>query len=87
MDNLQSVTYQTFEQDPVKYYHYEEVNTPYHRDDSGFIENGTLRRQCIELWSSGLVKSVCMFYLFQVRLYCWMISQVSFVLQARDEDL
>lgn len=26
MDNLQSVTYQTFEQDPVKYRHYEEVN-------------------------------------------------------------
>lgn len=25
MDNLQSVTYQTFEQDPVKYYHYEEA--------------------------------------------------------------
>jgi hypothetical protein len=25
MDNLQSVTYQTFEQDPVKYHHYEEV--------------------------------------------------------------
>lgn len=26
MDNLQSVTYQTFEQDPVKYSHYEEVS-------------------------------------------------------------
>lgn len=26
MDNLQSVTYQTFEQDPVKYRHYEEVD-------------------------------------------------------------
>ena len=25
MDNLQSVTYQTFEQDPVKYRQYEEV--------------------------------------------------------------
>jgi protein arginine N-methyltransferase 5 len=25
MDNLQSVTYQTFEQDPVKYHNYEEV--------------------------------------------------------------
>jgi protein arginine N-methyltransferase 5 len=25
MDNLQSVTYQTFEQDPVKYRNYEEV--------------------------------------------------------------
>lgn len=27
MDNLQSVTYQTFEQDPVKYRNYEEVHT------------------------------------------------------------
>lgn len=26
MDNLQSVTYQTFEQDPVKYAQYEEVS-------------------------------------------------------------
>ena len=25
MDNLQSITYQTFEQDPVKYHNYEEV--------------------------------------------------------------
>ena len=25
MDNLQSITYQTFEQDPVKYRNYEEV--------------------------------------------------------------
>lgn len=25
MDNLQSMTYQTFEQDPVKYRNYEEV--------------------------------------------------------------
>ena len=25
MDNLQSMTYQTFEQDPVKYINYEEV--------------------------------------------------------------
>ena len=28
MDNLQSMTYQTFEQDPVKYRNYEEVNPP-----------------------------------------------------------
>ncbi|KAI0661471.1 PRMT5-domain-containing protein [Cubamyces menziesii] len=28
MDNLQSITYQTFEQDPVKYRNYEEVRTP-----------------------------------------------------------
>lgn len=27
MDNLQSITYQTFEQDPVKYQSYEEVNS------------------------------------------------------------
>jgi hypothetical protein len=27
MDNLQSMTYQTFEQDPVKYERYEEVGT------------------------------------------------------------
>lgn len=26
MDNLQSITYQTFEQDPVKYRNYEEVS-------------------------------------------------------------
>jgi protein arginine N-methyltransferase 5 len=26
MDNLQSITYQTFEQDPVKYQKYEEVS-------------------------------------------------------------
>lgn len=25
MDNLQSITYQTFEQDPIKYHNYEEV--------------------------------------------------------------
>lgn len=29
MDNLQSVTYQTFEQDPVKYHNYEEVRLKY----------------------------------------------------------
>ena len=31
MDNLQSMTYQTFEQDPVKYRNYEEVKkrSPY----------------------------------------------------------
>jgi len=28
MDNLQNMTYQTFEQDPVKYERYEEVSTP-----------------------------------------------------------
>jgi len=28
MDNLQSMTYQTFEQDPVKYERYEEVSIP-----------------------------------------------------------
>lgn len=28
MDNLQSITYQTFEQDPVKYRNYEEVRSP-----------------------------------------------------------
>jgi hypothetical protein len=27
MDNLQSMTYQTFEQDPVKYRNYEEVSS------------------------------------------------------------
>jgi protein arginine N-methyltransferase 5 len=36
MDNLQSVTYQTFEQDPVKYSHYEEVNI-YHYQFSRLI--------------------------------------------------
>jgi hypothetical protein len=30
MDNLQSITYQTFEQDPVKYQSYEEVNGSTH---------------------------------------------------------
>jgi hypothetical protein len=29
MDNLQSITYQTFEQDPVKYRNYEEVFTSF----------------------------------------------------------
>lgn len=30
MDNLQSITYQTFERDPVKYYNYEEVRVLCH---------------------------------------------------------
>lgn len=30
MDNLQSITYQTFEQDPVKYRNYEEVRFIYY---------------------------------------------------------
>lgn len=43
MDNLQSVTYQTFEQDPVKYRQYEEVGDTMHhlervaKDVSGCI--------------------------------------------------
>ena len=68
MDNLQSVTYQTFEQDPVKYRHYEEVNIflplPWR-----FHCRRNPQRQCIELWLSGLAKSVCQLCSFKVWLY------------------
>jgi PRMT5 arginine-N-methyltransferase len=37
MDNLQSMTYQTFEQDPVKYRNYEEVSSA--RVNGGSISN------------------------------------------------
>lgn len=35
MDNLQSMTYQTFEQDPVKYERYEEVGLYFIVADEG----------------------------------------------------
>lgn len=38
MDNLQSVTYQTFEQDPVKYQKYEEVRSAFYDPSFHLVE-------------------------------------------------
>jgi hypothetical protein len=47
MDNLQSMTYQTFEQDPVKYERYEEVCTLI-RGHSAATDDGIGGRQFSE---------------------------------------
>jgi len=43
MDNLQGITYQTFEQDPVKYQKYEEVSGNSNQTN-GYIKVPSLRR-------------------------------------------
>lgn len=49
MDNLQSITYQTFEQDPVKYHNYEEVGDASRLELNRFVDmhyQGYLSRSC-----------------------------------------
>lgn len=51
MDNLQSLTYQTFERDPVKYRNYEEVSEKY---------KGRLRRNVLtdNTWSQAVFRAL-----------------------------
>lgn len=56
MDNLQGMTYQTFEQDPVKYQKYEEVSGELIRINQSAI---TRRRRFTRLYLSGLHQKGC----------------------------
>lgn len=51
MDNLQSMTYQTFEQDPVKYERYEEVGEFVGLYFEVVVDWGDGRRFSERLWS------------------------------------
>jgi hypothetical protein len=57
MDNLQGITYQTFEQDPVKYQNYEEVRTG--NFDPASIKFNYARRLCTRLYQIGLHQKGC----------------------------
>ena len=57
MDNLQGITYQTFEQDPVKYQNYEEVRIG--DFDPASIKFNYVHRLCTRLYQIGLHQKGC----------------------------
>ena len=54
MDNLQGITYQTFEQDPVKYQKYEEV-----RDDLIPTTNSSIAQICSRQYTRLCLNGPC----------------------------